>query len=163
MKKIVIQSLILLILSSCQNQENIHIEDSSKLEFSHIMVGFPRESDDLSEFTDTIKIDKIKNSNNELILDLLGKNSDSTHLNDQLKVKYTKNIGNEVTQVYYGNYSEQYMAYIHDKFGLIFLTQTDWEKNDFFLVSHPNFSESEFKPILIFCRDFHKTRKDPLN
>jgi hypothetical protein len=74
---------------------------------------------------------------------------------------FSKRLKDRVTKIYFGDNLRQYLAYSHDQYGLLYLARTDWEKDEFILLSHYKYSDTLWKPILAKCLQIHENRKTP--
>jgi len=148
-------------LLSCAHVDEKGIKEShdNLVLYAHVTVGFPSEDMAMEEYTDTIVLYSLVG--NVTPFALVGMSGDSEHTFSKKDIMFSKRLKDRVTKIYFGDNLRQYLAYSHDQYGLLYLARTDWEKDEFILLSHYKYSDTLWKPILAKCLQIHENRKTP--
>ena len=124
--------------------------------FLHVKVGYPSDTINLKNHTDTIVISSNFKDQLSKALHLVG----TTHVSMNMTKKnifFTHPITNEIESVNFGiNGGCQFAAYIHKKFGLLFLTRTDCRKDEYIPIIPSKQDAKKIKSAISYCMSYAK-------
>jgi hypothetical protein len=151
--------LCLMFLLSCSSTE-VKKPNAAKMTehlivYTHVLVGFPPDTMDLTAYTDTLFLDADD-----------GKVTPYSFYNlldgyPRFQEGRTKRLKNGITRSSYSEHTQDFLAYYHVTYGLLYLARTDWEKHEFKLENHYKYPDSLWKPLLDTCLRLHNIRNLP--
>jgi hypothetical protein len=149
-------AFILISIGSCiyRFQKDRKHEGSER--FLHVKVGYPSDTNNLKNHTDTIVISSNFKDELSKALHLVGTTYVSMNMTKK-NIFFTHPITNEIERVNFGiNGGCQFAAYIHKKFGLLFLTRTDWRKDEYIPIIPSKQDAQKIKSAISYCMSYAK-------